>query len=624
MPRFLSILGRAGSGYLPLTNRTPSPSSDSSDGIESEKTLATWGRRWSSVRQFTSISGILSLLLLLLATVLRFLLPSFAPPLFRRLQSLLSLSRSTTSTVGTLSSSNKTQPRRLSPTAYLDGLRGMAALVVYLFHFSYLWFPQLGTGYTGNPPNDYFLQRPIIRSFHNGRSSVTTFFIISGFVLPLKTLSEMHKYLSSPTGTPGQNNNNNNVLNTLAGSLIRRPLRLYPPIIAITALAGILVRIPRFYVVNKPPRFGTWQEQLNDWYTREFLKTMDLFAAMRIFARTGLNFWPHDYNGALWSMTVEFKGSVTVFVFVLMLAGFGRTKRWAGLGIIFAVGVWLVKMGDFDMGLFFAGLLFAEFHVRRRISSAGGGDGRSWLRMGNGMWHFITIAVLVVGLHFMGYPEHGGEKTWGFRSMTESDVVPYYYWPVERNEGKDVDTTLMQQFWISVGSILFLWAIMCSPPVRPGWWSDLLRLRFGTSSGSTTEGRTAELAAVPENDSETEEEPLLQKPFTTDFAQYMGKISYIFYLCHLGVQNSICLRYLSHAGGPWKKAGDEAAALAKQGPLEESAAALAGAKRAWVLSFMWTLLVNSVALFWVADLMHRLVDVNTVRMTRKVSTWISK
>ncbi|KAM7211160.1 hypothetical protein V8F06_013467 [Rhypophila decipiens] len=209
-------------------------------------------------------------------------------------------------------------------------------------------------------------------------------------------------------------------------------------------------------------------------------------------------------------------------------------------------------MGDFDMGLFFAGLLLAEFHVRRRISSAGGG-GRSWLRMGNGMWHFITIAVLVVGLHFMGYPEHGGEKTWGFRSTTESDVVPHYYWPVQKNEGKDVDTTLMQQFWISVGSILFLWAIMCSPPVQSGWWSDVLRLRFRSSSGSTTEGTTAELAAIPENDSETEAEPLLQKPFTTDFAQYMGQISYTFYLCHLGVKNSICLRYLGHAGGPWKK-----------------------------------------------------------------------
>lgn len=84
---------------------------------------------------------------------------------------------------------------------------------------------------------------------------MTLFFVISGFVLPLKTVSALH----------AQSCNANNVLDAVSGSLFRRPFRSFLLIIASTGITAILVRVLGLFAVNKPPRLDTWQHQLSDW-----------------------------------------------------------------------------------------------------------------------------------------------------------------------------------------------------------------------------------------------------------------------------------------------------------------------------------------------------------------------
>jgi hypothetical protein len=75
---------------------------------------------------------------------------------------------------------------KLHPTSYLDGLRGVAAFFVVLHHFLLDWFPSLVYSYGSSPDNRYLFQLPFIRIIYSGGGMVSTFFVISGYVLSRK------------------------------------------------------------------------------------------------------------------------------------------------------------------------------------------------------------------------------------------------------------------------------------------------------------------------------------------------------------------------------------------------------------------------------------------------------
>lgn len=69
--------------------------------------------------------------------------------------------------------------RKLYSTSYLDGLRGVAAFIVYIDHFrdhfATAWMEPLRRGYRSTWEDDYILQLPIIRLLYSGRASVASF-----------------------------------------------------------------------------------------------------------------------------------------------------------------------------------------------------------------------------------------------------------------------------------------------------------------------------------------------------------------------------------------------------------------------------------------------------------------
>lgn len=87
--------------------------------------------------------------------------------------------------------------QKLRPTAYLDGLRGFAAFLVY-WHHHQLWarpleqskFLETAYGFEGQY---YFAALPGIRTFfYGGHFAVATFFVISGFVLSVMAMDLVH------------------------------------------------------------------------------------------------------------------------------------------------------------------------------------------------------------------------------------------------------------------------------------------------------------------------------------------------------------------------------------------------------------------------------------------------
>lgn len=570
-------------------------------------------RTWAGYRRLwnfsTAMQRLLRLVLPCAVSLLALLVPSFITSLTRHVGNARRCSPG-----GTRATAIE---RPLGPTAYLDGVRGVAALIVYVFHWGYLWFPFLRQGWhssgggadDAHPGTDLVLQRPVVRGLHSGRASVTVFFVVSGYVIAVKTLALIHR---------GQLDR---ALDSLAGSLFRRPLRLYLPIVVATLINLALVRCDGVFQKDPtgsggPPRGSTLTRQLQHWWAH----TVKLVNPFRnIDGR--VNLYSPPYNGHLWTIPVEFKGSLLVF---LLLLAFMKAKRWLHMSVTFGFVCWLAQLGDLDMALFCSGLLLAELSIvlppRREstqsenaVTTNTSSRSRRLLKV---VRHVATLSLFVLALHLLSYPENGGSKSPGFRTLSVS--VPAFY---QRGEEQT------QWFWISVGSVLFILALMYSPSLslrRNGGKEGIADTPRMPTLPVTMPETSGLVPCVPSGSSDTGRQPLLQRPFTTAFSQYLGRISYALYLAHGTVIHTIGTRFLNPAWAARLGAEEAALGLRKAGLDDVADTVLQQSWSAYMESALWGTLANTFVLFCVADVFCRAVDVPMVKLTQALANWAWK
>ncbi|MGI4946805.1 MAG: acyltransferase family protein, partial [Janthinobacterium lividum] len=206
---------------------------------------------------------------------------------------------------------------------HLDGLRGVAALAVAFCHFAYAFQPAL---LSGNPAQGAaaatgLSKTPLILLW-SPDCAVMVFFVLSGFVLQ-----------ASVAGAPGDS-----PALRLLSSVLRRWVRLAGPILGSSLLIWLVVAAGGLRNAPAAASNGSsWLAMHFGWlaWQSNSLPALVEQSLFGIFA-TATHWW----NAALWTMPVEFWGSVGIFVFH---AALGRAPGWMRASVLVAVTAGLLS-----------------------------------------------------------------------------------------------------------------------------------------------------------------------------------------------------------------------------------------------------------------------------------------
>jgi peptidoglycan/LPS O-acetylase OafA/YrhL len=377
--------------------------------------------------------------------------------------------------------SSITQPvlRKVQKTGWLDGLRGIASLIVMIHHSSWLWLPELSKGYGSCPDCYQFLQLPFVRLFFSGSPMVAIFFVISGFSLSHRALGLIKKERLAE------------VLESLSSSTFRRGIRLVLPPIVLTFFMMIL-SYHGLYVEDTgrtPPRFPSFSENFWNWFYQS-LTIADIFRPVFYTGNWFAAYIP-QYDPNLWTIDVEFHGSLVIF---LTLLGVSKLRPLARVFVLTSIPLWLLYFAHSYLFLFISGVLLAELHHSREdrlfktaqdlqtLESPPYIPTRPWPPLSTltkrTPWTIFWIFNFILSLFVLSIPliENGAANTPGYRTLVS--LIPLQY----------LDDYIQDQFWIYLAAVNLIWTI--------------------------------------------DNAPFLQSVFMTGFARYMGKIGFALYLVH--------------------------------------------------------------------------------------------
>jgi peptidoglycan/LPS O-acetylase OafA/YrhL len=270
---------------------------------------------------------------------------------------------------------------KIRPTSWLDGVRGTAALGVYIFHTMGCWAP-LVPAWHSDENQTYILQLPILRTFFvSGGAAVSLFFALSGYVLTHKSLRWMRR------GAAHQ------VYPTVASSMFRRGFRLYLPPILLTFCEMVASRFG-----FTPPLNFTFVPEANffiqfvDWLS----ETNRFVNPIHNFQRAMQGFVTHPkYDAVIWTIPIEFYGSFVCYILLLLLARVpGNGVR---IGLLAVFSIFCLCIGSWNLFCFSTGMLIADLNLGQEETDATGTPKPSR--------HIIIWgAVFTVAFYVAGFP----------------------------------------------------------------------------------------------------------------------------------------------------------------------------------------------------------------------------
>lgn len=255
------------------------------------------------------------------------------------------------------SSSNETPSSRRN-TAYLDGLRGVAALCV-LFTHTQEWAQSdygnnvdvLRASYGHKGPY-LFACLPGIRLFFGGGGgvAVSLFFVMSGYVLSSKS----HRLiLSRDLGS---------LTKCVSSAIFRRWFRLFLPIFAIN-----FMWMTSWYLGVKSvrPEHDHWP--ISDSYTAELHRLFNVMSELSSLFGAKERERFRIYNPPIWTIPAEFEGSVVVYMSMLGLSQFTPKFHFLGEAILC---MYFLHLRQFSLALFVSGMMICHVDTINRETAA--------------------------------------------------------------------------------------------------------------------------------------------------------------------------------------------------------------------------------------------------------------
>lgn len=346
-------------------------------------------------------------------------------------------------------------------TDCLDGLRGIAAFVVMGFHYTQNAYPRLRQVY-GFEERYHLINLPIIKLAYSGGFMVFLFFVISGYVLSARIVRLMVQEERA------------SILKVLSSMTFRRVVRLGLPSFVASFVGFIFHRV--------------------GWRDKPYPEHQSSLVNDSVFYYRSLRNWFtfYDWNAnriwhlpPLWSIAVEFRCSMMLF---LILLGISHCRRAARLIVEGLIIVDNVIHDRWDMACFMFGLVVAELHISSQEKSnmveEADEDKEAFLPdeiLPSTLTHRIRTTKLakiglwllfILGLFLGSVPTEGTCQTTGYRTLcalTSRYSEPWRYIALP-------------------GSFLVIFAIVFLPT--------------------------------------------LQKPLSSPLARYMGRLGYAVYLVH--------------------------------------------------------------------------------------------
>lgn len=221
-------------------------------------------------------------------------------------------------------------------TDCLDGLRGVAAFAVMIFHYTKFAYPNIRIGY-GYNGNTNLLKLPFVKIWYSGGFMVFLFFVISGYVLSARAVRLMLR------------RDRDRILPVLSSMTFRRVVRLGLPSLIISFISLLFQRAQ---LLDKP--WPHYVPSLRGDIRFYFENLHDLFTFYN------WNQFHIYYLPPLWTIAVEFRCSMILF---LLLLGIARCRTGPRLLIEALVFVDTMLHDRWDLGCFILGLIAAEIHV---------------------------------------------------------------------------------------------------------------------------------------------------------------------------------------------------------------------------------------------------------------------
>lgn len=295
---------------------------------------------------------------------------------------------------------------------YLDGLRGLAALSVIFSHV-FLWFnPYLHRGAVANQTAGEFSQwlfNSPFTFFYRGNAAVWLFFALSGFVLTYSLLKRKDS------------------IESLRTAASKRYFRLGIPVFFSVLIGYLLMKLGVF----QAKELGATAS-----FNLAYTYGGDLWGMLKQAIWGSMLLGQGSYNYVLWTISIEFYGSMLVFAVIALFGGNVQVLRLVSV-LMFCFFIVSFERLYSSMALFSVGMFLATFKIRERS--------------GIGLV-ICSLVSLVIGLYLFGY--HPGSDAYTylvkFAGVYKAHIPSNLNWPV---------------FYPQVGAIFVLLCVLISAKI---------------------------------------------------------------------------------------------------------------------------------------------------------------